>query len=98
MDGRYKSTLESTIGVLFIGTPHQGSPGHANVADLAGKIVEAVTMGLSNRRHIINGVKRNCDGLYERAKSFGNICTGIMVFGFYEAPARGTTVSAWQRA
>lgn len=86
---RYTSILRSTIGVLFVGTPHQGSR-YANIADLAGKIAEAVSVGAYSRKAAISGLKKNCDSLYERASTFGNICKGVRVFGFYEA--RGTII------
>jgi hypothetical protein len=88
---RYASILRSTIGVLFVGTPHQGSR-YANIADLAGKIAEAVSVGVYSRKAAISGLKKNCDDLYERASTFGNICKGVHVFGFYEA--KGTIVRA----
>ena len=74
-----------------MGTPHQGSR-YANIADLAGKIAEAVSVGAYSRKAAISGLRKNCDSLYERASTFGNICKGVRVFGFYEA--RGTIVSA----
>jgi hypothetical protein len=87
---RYVSILRSTVGILFVGTPHQGSRA-GNLADLTSHIAQVVTVGAYKPKAVIQGLKRNCADLFERASNFSKVCGSIQIFGFYEA--KGVLVS-----
>ena len=90
LPGRYMDITQSTIGVVFVGTPHKGSS-HANLGDIVQGIGEAVLPGYSPNRAVIKSLKKNCDALFQSANTFGNICGEIRIFSFFETV--GTVVS-----
>ena len=90
MPGRYTDITQSSVGVVFVGTPHRGSA-HANLGDIIQGIGEAVLPGYGPNRAVIKSLKKNCDALFQSANNFGNICGEIRIFSFFETV--GTVVS-----
>ena len=84
LDSRYTSILQSTTGIIFLGTPHQGSS-VANVADIAASIASAMLPGISfMNKPLIRSLKQDTKGLFETAGDFANVCSGIQIYNVYE--------------
>lgn len=80
---RYSDIPQSTIGVIFVGTPHRGTS-VANMGDIAQRVGKAVLPGYQPNRLIIQNLKKNCDSLYQSADNFGNISKRLKIYSFYE--------------
>jgi hypothetical protein len=76
----YQSIRRSTIGILFLGTPHQGAS-VANKAAMVASIAEAL---FNPNTKLLRSLKRNCDSLFQRDGQFSQICGEIRIFTFYE--------------
>lgn len=85
LNPRYMSIGKSTMGIVFLSTPHQGS-GDANFGNIIANVASAVTPGLNffNRGDIIRDLKNGSPALFEVSSQFSNICTGITIHTFYE--------------
>jgi hypothetical protein len=95
LNSRYTSILDSTKGILFMGTPHQGS-GVANIADIAATIGSVMLPGVlfMANQPLIRSLKKDCDYLFERAGQFANISSGIQIYNVHEMlPMGGRLVS-----
>jgi hypothetical protein len=85
MNKSYTSILNSTIGVIFLGTPHHGS-GLASIGDVAARIGEAVLPSSvwHSNRPLLGSLRKNCDGLFEKASEFMNVSEKIKIYSFFE--------------
>ncbi|KAK7408618.1 hypothetical protein QQX98_009220 [Neonectria punicea] len=87
---RYGSLLQSTIGVLFLGTPHRGS-NLADMATIVGRIINLATapatIGASSsviRRDLLSVLSYDSESLQELDFSARNLWDKITVASFYE--------------
>jgi hypothetical protein len=81
---QHRWLLEQTTGIVFLGTPHQGSS-IADKAAFLGKFAKFA--GLKLNKEILASLKRNSDGLFEKAEQFRDICGKIKISSFYETIA-----------
>lgn len=101
---RYGSVLDSTIGIVFLGTPHCGS-NVADLGDIVGRVVNILsataTMGSVPsiiKRDLLDALAYDSRSLQELDISVRQILGKIMVTSFYELlpqPPFSTPVSAW---
>lgn len=87
---RYGSLLQSTIGVIFLGTPHRGS-NLADIATIVGRIINLATapatIGASSsviRRDLLSLLCYDSEILQELDFSARNLWDNISVASFYE--------------
>lgn len=80
----------SVCAILFLGTPHQGSP-TANYGKILGQIVNTFVVGSgisrysgSIRADLLSSLRTSEDGLLRIAEDFRIHTTGIKVFSFIE--------------
>lgn len=100
---RYGSVLNSTIGVVFMGTPHCGS-NLADLGDILGRIINVLsattTFGAVSsiiKRDLLTALAYDSRSLQELALSVRQILGKVMVTSFYETlpqPPFNTPVSA----
>jgi hypothetical protein len=83
---RYKELLASVDGVIFFGTPHQGSE-LANFADILLNVLAA--SGLTRRHKLIRALKRNSDCLFEISAGFVELAQNMQIRTFYETERIG---------
>jgi hypothetical protein len=81
---RYRSLRTSTLGIVFLATPHRGS----RAADFGSIVASAANMVTPGMRffnpHILRDLKKGSPALYDISGRFSNICTGIWIHTFYE--------------
>lgn len=90
-DHRYGKILAATSSVVFFGTPHRGTKGIADIANVIGNIVNTClrvsqTAGIAgfNRTDLLNALASNSESLKDLAISFRNRLDGIKVVTFLE--------------
>ncbi|KAH8743168.1 Alpha/Beta hydrolase protein, partial [Hyaloscypha finlandica] len=79
---QHRWLLDATVGIVFLGTPHQGS----RIADRGAYVAKiAKYSGLvTPNRKILESLSRNSGELFDKAEQFRDVCTGIQLCSFYE--------------
>lgn len=82
IESRYKSIHELTVGIIFMGTPHQGTdiPEFANIlTNVAQKLLHK-----PNPKATIDALKANCTFLQQLSKDFRNQMSNYTIVSCYE--------------
>lgn len=90
-DPQFTSLLQSTIGVLFFGTPHRGARGTPDLGIFVGDMLQVVFnisgsrlfMGKS-RTDLLEKLKANSEDLRRLTASFSFLCQDFQVVTIYE--------------
>jgi len=85
---KYSWLLDATIGIIFLGTPHQGSK-IANKGAFIAKVAKYTGLVRPNRE-ILESLKRNSGELFEKVEQFKDICIKIKISSFYETLSMGS--------
>jgi hypothetical protein len=83
---KYRSILENTFGVAFLGVPHGGA-GLANYLAVAASVANAVEfLGIPRpfRADLVKGLKANNEELIELSDSFKEIGARLKILSFHE--------------
>lgn len=90
---QYNDILGATVGIIFLGTPHQGS-GTATIGQVAAGVAGAFLPGAQIlNRGLLKNLERNSDTLFETSNRFANICSKLTIYSFWESrPLMGTRV------
>ena len=85
-DPRYKLIKDHTLGIVFFGTPHQGS-GKANY----GKILANVAAGVMHKpkSRLVHALQSNSDTLMKLTSEFKYEADNIKIMTFYETKPMG---------
>jgi len=86
----YRSILESTVGIVFLGTPHQGSNA-ASFATILARIAER-TLLVRPPTELLRTLTRDSDVLDQSWRQFPNICQHIKICSFYETLTMGRNI------
>jgi hypothetical protein len=79
-----QSIYESTVGIIFFGTPHRGSS-KANSSDSLAKFAQLLTLGaLKPNRELIQQMKVGSVEAQATNESFRHIAAPIQIVSFYE--------------
>jgi hypothetical protein len=92
----YKHLITATYGVIFLGTPHQGS-GHANIATVFANIVKFAYPRTNTR--IIESLRPSSNVLQDLTDDFRNLHTQFNIASFYELRPKasfGLVSSHWE--
>ncbi|KAK4451012.1 hypothetical protein QBC34DRAFT_459505 [Podospora aff. communis PSN243] len=87
----------STYGIIFMGTPHQGS----NAADLGSFLVNVASMFVPTNDRILKHLKRDSEWLQQQLGQFGPISRDFVTkfeYESYETPTRGPSISIVPRS
>ena len=79
----YQDILKSTLGIVFMGTPHRGS----TIADwtrMFASIVDSVLIGTRMRSDLLKDLRTNSRALQEITSSFKYRTSGLQIVTFYE--------------
>ena len=79
----YQDILKSTLGIIFMGTPHRGS----TIADwtrMFTSIVDSVLFGTRMRSDLLKDLRTNSRALQEITSSFKYRTSGLQIVTFYE--------------
>lgn len=82
----YRSILEATFGIAFLGVPHGGS-GLANYLAVVASVANTVEiLGIPKpfRADLVKGLKANNEELIELSDSFKEIGAKLKILSFYE--------------
>lgn len=81
MEKRYKSISESTIGIIFLGTPHRGSEKAAY-----GKVLAKIATTVLNKPppRLVNALQTNSEALMRLTTDFRFQLPRYQVYSFYE--------------
>ena len=82
MDDRYQEILQSTIGTIFLGTPHRGAS-IAKLGGIAARIARA-SMVVTPNTNLLKSLERNSSFLFEKASQFSKVSGKLRVYSFYE--------------
>ena len=88
----YRSILESTVGIVFLGTPHQGSNA-ASFATILARIAER-TLLVRPPTELLRTLTRDSDVLDQSWRQFPNICQHIKICSFYETLTMGRNIAS----
>ncbi|KAK6359321.1 hypothetical protein TWF696_000482 [Orbilia brochopaga] len=82
----YQPILAQTIGIIFLGTPHNGSS-MASVAEIGAKIAGVVLPDaiMPKNRSLIKSLRKDSSRLFETAGRFANICGAMKIYSMYES-------------
>ncbi|EWC47622.1 hypothetical protein DRE_03242 [Drechslerella stenobrocha 248] len=82
----YQPILAQTIGIIFLGTPHNGSS-MATVAEIGAKIAGVVLPDaiMPKNRSLIKSLRKDSARLFETAGRFANICGAMKIYSMYES-------------
>lgn len=80
-DPEHASIWSSTVGIVFMGTPHQGSS-LANVGGALAQIAKAC--GVSVNTSLLRHLKSDCMSLATTASEFAKIASHIKIYSLYE--------------
>lgn len=69
--------LSQTAGIIFLGTPHQGS-------DVATFAYQVAKITVSGNKPLLRALKANCPALFDDVQSFHQISEGMKIYSFYE--------------
>ena len=90
-DSLYSNILESTIGILFFGTPHRGARGTPEMGIVLGNIVDMLLKSSGfrlfvgkTRNDLLVALNANSSILRDVAQDFSHILDGLQVVTFYE--------------
>lgn len=90
--GKYSHILNSTVGIVFLGTPHQGS-GAATIGQIAAGVAGAFLPGAQVlNRGLVKNLERNSDSLFETSNRFAHICSELQIYSFFESRPLGSHV------
>jgi hypothetical protein len=89
----YKGILSSVSGVIFFGTPHQGSD-IANFAD----VLLTISSKFGGSHHLVKALKRNSDKLFDNSKQFVDRGHALKIRTFYETEPYGGVIVCFRRA
>ncbi|KAH0544281.1 hypothetical protein FGG08_001544 [Glutinoglossum americanum] len=86
IDPKYRSIHEHTVGIIFLGTPHQGS----KVAAYGGVLAKLATSVMNKPGpSLVGALERNSAELLQLASSFKFEINNFMVASFYERRPTG---------
>ena len=89
---QFKQIRMATVGMIFLGTPHQGS-GMASIGQVAAAVAGCVVPGAQIlNRGLLKSLERNSSGLFETSNRFSNICAHMRIHSFYETIPLGPRV------
>ena len=87
----YSNILDSTIGILFFGTPHRGARGTPEMGIVLGNIVDVCLKGSGSRffmgktrSDLLAALSANSSTLRDIAQDFTQILDGLQIITFYE--------------
>ncbi|KAJ5362539.1 hypothetical protein N7541_003383 [Penicillium brevicompactum] len=75
--------LNSLQGILFMGTPHQGS-GIASLGAIGADMLKAASLGTSTNSTLVKELKENSKTLREISKDFTFAKAGVKIYSFVE--------------
>lgn len=75
--------LNSLQGILFMGTPHQGS-GIASLGAIGADMLKAASLGTSTNSALVKELKENSKTLREISKDFTFAKAGVKIYSFVE--------------
>ena len=98
MDRKFQSILDSTSGIIFLGTPHRGS-GAADLGNTVASVAAAAIPGFHVfNRDVLRDLRRNSNTLAGISSTFSRICVGITIHTFFETiPQGGTQLVRWEQ-
>ena len=87
----YSNILDSTIGILFFGTPHRGARGTPEMGIVLGNIVDMCLKSSGSRffmgktrKDLLASLSANSSTLRDVAQDFTHILDGLQIITFYE--------------
>jgi hypothetical protein len=84
--------MRATIGITFLGTPHQGSS-IATIGQIAAGVIGACIPGAQIlNRGLLKNLEKNSDTLFETSRRFAQICGHLKLHTFYESQPLGPRV------
>lgn len=104
-DSEFTALLDSTVGILFLGTPHSGVVGTPDIAIKVGYVIDTLTKILGPRwffgkvrKDLLAGLKPNSSDLRHITKSFSLLLRKrklriVSIFETKEQPPLGQLVS-----
>ena len=81
IEQRYNSISESTVGIIFLGTPHRGSE-NATYGTILSNIATSVLNGPPSR--LVNALRTNSEALMRLTTDFRFQLPKYQVYSFYE--------------
>jgi hypothetical protein len=87
----YAEVLSAISGIVFLGTPHRGAQGTADIGKAVGAVINAI-LGVphirgvtgSTRVDLLNTLSANSESLKDLATSFRNRLDALDIVTFYE--------------
>ncbi|PNP53261.1 hypothetical protein FNYG_15770 [Fusarium nygamai] len=79
----YGTISDSTVGIIFLATPHRGS-GIAAPAELASRLLHAAQLGTGTNTKLVTSLRQNAEVLWDISSQFVDRASRIHIRSFYE--------------
>lgn len=79
----YGTIAHSTVGVVFLATPHRGSS-FAAPAEFASMVLRAAQLGTGTNKKLVASLRKNAELLWDVSSQFVDRASGIHIKTFYE--------------
>ena len=90
-DHEFNALLDSTLGIVFFGTPHRGAHGTTDVGIVLGNICDTISKAVMarlfvgrTRTDLLESLKANSPDLRRITDSFSHICRKFQILTIYE--------------